>query len=532
MGEKEGKGALIYIDSVFKANYGYLSVSSNISETNYKLIDLQNDETIYSGKTINNYKLLTGKYKIIADCSEKGYILKNQTIDIEETKSIDFNFTKEDKTQLVIRNIFEKDETLRGIYRNDPDYYDIGYISSEEFDFIKKSNYLKLPLIREETLKKLIEPNNTLLIDYFIKHKESLKNHNDLYGIGIKFKEEGTRYDNSYKFLISEVLPDSPAEKANLKEGDQITKINDVLDNDYLFGAELITGYKNSELEIVVKGKGRITLKRAYFIKRKFENQYNVLINLSKVYNVSSNKCKMRFNRLFLWYLYPDIIDYQSEVSSGYFSTNILQRLLMSFAPVISDIFFLSNKKNYIISFPILAKMSFFSYDKVFSSFGGISLGGTSYLTENYLLLDFISFQYGLILKSNHHKNRLLFESDFGLKLKYLSKSNNLFNGEKIIYAKLNEEKKTYSEHYFKNYCPLDFSVSLERHISKSIFVILKFGCFYNWNVGKPVRKWYYESDLVDWKSENGELPNSIGKNPNNVILDGWEPYYGIGIRF
>ncbi|MBT3169076.1 MAG: PEGA domain-containing protein [Candidatus Cloacimonetes bacterium] len=110
------KGDSEIIETEFNANYGYLSVTSNKPQTKFVIEDLQNNKNIYLGKKTENYKLLTGKYKITADCTDEGYIVKTQTVDLRKNEAIDFSFNENDKELLIRKEKIEREKFINYIY--------------------------------------------------------------------------------------------------------------------------------------------------------------------------------------------------------------------------------------------------------------------------------------------------------------------------------------------------------------------------------------------------------------------------------
>ena len=44
--------------------------------------------------------------------------------------------------------------------------------------------------------------------------------------------------------------------------------------------------------------------------------------------------------------------------------------------------------------------------------------------------------------------------------------------------------------------------------------------------------KWYYKEELEYWEENGDDKPQPIEGKPDNIVLDGWELYCGIGFRF
>ena len=79
---------------------------------------------------------------------------------------------------------------------------------------------------------------------------------------------------------------------------------------------------------------------------------------------------------------------------------------------------------------------------------------------------------------------------------------------------------------------PADFSISLERHISGSKFLVVRSGFLCFTTVGGVTNaKWYYKEEIDNW-NYNQEIPEPIKGNPDHSIYDGFVPYIGVGIRF
>jgi len=104
------KGKTEIISGELIPEYGTFTVTSNVNGTIFKVIDLETNKCILTGKVINEEQVLTGEYKVYADAISKGYIITHpQKLKITKDKNtkVNFSFTIEDKQLYIEKKIKE-----------------------------------------------------------------------------------------------------------------------------------------------------------------------------------------------------------------------------------------------------------------------------------------------------------------------------------------------------------------------------------------------------------------------------------------
>ena len=127
---KEGE-IIVIRDSLFSKK-GILTVTSNIENTKFEIIDKETDSIVYVGNQVNNIELLTGNYKIISNAEFQKFIVLEKDIQIEYNKKeiINFAFSERHKTEFIRKieneNEIERQKNLNfayNLYGNDNPVY-------------------------------------------------------------------------------------------------------------------------------------------------------------------------------------------------------------------------------------------------------------------------------------------------------------------------------------------------------------------------------------------------------------------------
>ncbi|MBU0712201.1 PEGA domain-containing protein, partial [bacterium] len=144
------KGKTEIIRGELIPEYGTFTVTSNVNGTIFKVIDLETNKCILTGKDINEEQVLTGEYKVSADASSNDYISKppkNISIQSNEEILVSFKFTNEDKVEYYKRFLIDHYKIQEGgcffIYN-----LWIPWFSEPRLCFLNGKNItLKVPLI-------------------------------------------------------------------------------------------------------------------------------------------------------------------------------------------------------------------------------------------------------------------------------------------------------------------------------------------------------------------------------------------------
>ncbi|MCF7911300.1 MAG: PEGA domain-containing protein [Candidatus Cloacimonetes bacterium] len=186
---------------------------------------------------------------------------------------------------------------------------------------------------------------------------------------------------------------------------------------------------------------------------------------------------------------------------------------------------------------PLLARLTFFNGEKTAITYGISLIGNIALATGSKLdgWIDLVSFNGGMIFHSENYRARLHLECDAGLKAAWTSfEDTYTYQSQKITYGSLNfDSEGNRTLEYPLQWAPVDLSCTYEHYIGGSSFFMLRAGLLYFCIVGTDYH-WYNKSAVKAWESEGADKPEPIiGDNlPPEPYLEGFKPYFGIGIRF
>ncbi|MCK4654435.1 MAG: PEGA domain-containing protein [Candidatus Cloacimonetes bacterium] len=83
---------------------GNILISSNIEKTEFTIIDTETNSEIFEKTLQDSFKVLTGKYKVIADSPNKQYFSKSKEIVVKENEKSLINFQLEKSKEIVINS--------------------------------------------------------------------------------------------------------------------------------------------------------------------------------------------------------------------------------------------------------------------------------------------------------------------------------------------------------------------------------------------------------------------------------------------
>jgi PEGA domain len=189
------------------------------------------------------------------------------------------------------------------------------------------------------------------------------------------------------------------------------------------------------------------------------------------------------------------------------------------------------------LQLPLLSKFTFFNGDKTAITYGASLIGNIALGTGSDLggWIDLISLNVGVIFLSDNYRARVHFDCDAGLKYGWNSFEEDYeYNNQDITYCSLDfDTEGTRTLSYPGQWVPADLSCTYEYHLGGSAFIMLRAGLLFMCTDGNDYY-WYNRSGADAWESDGADKPEQIiGDDlPPEPYLEGFKPYFGIGIRF
>ncbi len=161
-----------------------------------------------------------------------------------------------------------------------------------------------------------------------------------------------------------------------------------------------------------------------------------------------------------------------------------------------------------------------------------------SHITINkvFWMADWLSMNKFILFETTDKNIRAKLNFDLGLKWMYEFKKEK--NGKDLVYGEASNNPD--GTHNFSKtdildcWVPAEVNFSLEARLRKNIyFTINAGGWILNRSGYSPKKKWYYETDITDWKNDNTlPLPADINENIGLLQKHGFLPYIGFGIHY
>ena len=165
------------------------------------------------------------------------------------------------------------------------------------------------------------------------------------------------------------------------------------------------------------------------------------------------------------------------------------------------------------------------------STYGAGFVLGNGIISENSIIIDFLSVGVGIFIRSRDSKTRFMMDVNAALMFEFTFKNSFDYNGEEIV--RENKDFWTYNSDRKKVFSPMiipfDAKISFERHLSGKAFFILRSGLYF-----APEQDWFRKTDIELWKESGGDKPLPlVGSDlPDSPYTEGFVLYFAVGIRW